>query len=65
MFYHRPDFRRAFPEFAGLTLPLILVERAGRAEILLTAAEIGETGGLDALMVRVQARLEAWSEALP
>ncbi len=65
MFYHRPDFRRAFPEFAELKLPLILVERAGRAEILLTAAEIGETGGLEPLIARVQARLEAWGAARP
>jgi predicted Zn-dependent protease len=65
MFYHRPDFRRAFPEFATLPLPLILVERAGQAEILLTAIEIGETGGLDPLIARVQDRLNAWSTAHP
>lgn len=60
MFYHRPDFRRAFPAFAELPLPLILVGREGRAEILLTASEIAESGGLEPLMVRVQARLDAW-----
>lgn len=64
MFYHRPDFRRAFPEFAEMKLPLILVEHGKRAEILLTAEEIAETGGLEPLIARVQTRLDVWSAAL-
>jgi hypothetical protein len=60
MFYHRPDFRRAFPEFANVPLPLILVEKAGRVEVMLTAADIAESGGLDGLITRLGARLQAW-----
>ena len=65
MFYHRPDFRRAFPEFADMKLPLILVEQGGRAEILLTAAEIAESGGLEPLTALVQSRLVTWSATPP
>ncbi|MBL9190147.1 MAG: hypothetical protein JNK23_21885 [Opitutaceae bacterium] len=59
-FYYRPFFRKAFPDFEQLPLPLILVEKAGRAEVLLTATEIAEAGSLDSLIERVQARLQAW-----
>lgn len=60
MFYHRPDFRRAFPEFEPVPLPLILVEKDGRAEVLMTAVDIAGSGDLAGLIARVQARLQAW-----
>lgn len=61
VFFYRPFFRKAYPEFEQLPLPLILVEKAGRAEVLLTAAEISASGELASLIARVQAKLAAWS----
>ena len=63
VFFHRTEFKQAHPKFRAMTFPLILVERQGRVEVLLTADEIKATGGLMTLINRVQARLEAWQSA--
>ena len=57
-FLHRTEFKQAHPEFRALPLPLILVERAGNLEALVTADEIKATGGLMTLINLVQTRLE-------
>ena len=63
VFFHRTEFKQAHPEFQAMTFPLILVERQGGVEVLMTADEIKATGGLMTLINRVQAKLEAWQPA--
>jgi hypothetical protein len=55
---HRDEFRAQFPEQAATALPVILADRAGRTEVLLSAKEIGAAGGLLALIGRLEERLE-------
>lgn len=56
-FYHRREFREAYPEIKD-ALPLILLRRPGEApEILVDAATIGATGGVEMLMRVVRERL--------
>lgn len=62
-FFHRPEFRRAYPQFASLPLPLILAEKQGELEVLLTAGEIKGAGGLAPLIELVQAKLKCWQPA--
>ena len=59
-FFHRPDFRKAYPEYNEVELPLIHVDKAGHLDVLVLAEEIGETGGLISLINLVQSRLEQW-----
>lgn len=59
-FHYRPYFRKSFPQFEHLELPVILVERAGVVEPFLLAEEINKTGGLDPLIKLVETRLENW-----
>jgi hypothetical protein len=58
-FYHRPDFRLAFPEQQSLALPLIALDRDGMLEPVLTASELGALPDLDALMAALDAGLAA------
>ncbi len=39
-FFHRPDFRAAYPALAGEALPLIARDDAGRVDVLLDAAAL-------------------------
>ncbi len=57
-FQYRPEFRKSYPQFKALPLPLILIEQAGTVEPLIFAEEIEATGGLTALIGLVQSRLE-------
>ncbi len=57
-FLHQNEFRQQFPAHGTLSLPVILAERAGRTEVLLSAKEIGTAGGLLALIGRIQDRLK-------
>lgn len=59
-FLHRDEFRAVFPQYATLPLPVILAEKSGRAEILLSAEDIHVTEGLSGLIGLMQARLENW-----
>jgi hypothetical protein len=61
-FYHRPDFRAAFPAQADLTLPLIGTLVDGRVEVLASAQELGALDSLDGLMTLVDSRLSALRE---
>ncbi|MEO5959554.1 MAG: hypothetical protein ABIR80_10585 [Opitutaceae bacterium] len=62
-FIYRPVFWQMHPEMRSLPLPLILVEKAGRTEVLATAEEIKNTGGLMTLINLVQTKLERWRPA--
>jgi hypothetical protein len=57
-FLHRTEFKQAHPQFKSSSLPLILVEKDGKLEPLVTAEEIKGTGGLMSLINLVQTRLE-------
>jgi len=60
VFLYRPDFWKKYPELKGHALPLILVEKAGRTEVIVTATELQNTGGMEALIDLVQHKLEGW-----
>ncbi|MGH7957008.1 MAG: hypothetical protein ACREH8_08345 [Opitutaceae bacterium] len=62
-FLYRPEFWKAYPGMRSLTLPLILVEKQGVVDVLVSADEIKNTGGLMTLINLVQARLEGWRPA--
>jgi hypothetical protein len=57
VFYHRPDFRAAYPQVVDIALPLVLYERAGNLEPLLASSEIAAAGSVDALIAALEARL--------
>ena len=65
VFFHRREFWQAHPDFLATKLPLILVEKSGRLEILLSANEIKDTGGVMTLIDLVQSRLDRWRPASP
>ncbi len=56
-FYHRPDFRTAFPADATQPLPLIALDHDGAFDILLSAAELDALPDLDALIAALDAHL--------
>lgn len=56
-FYHRPDFRAAFPAAADTPLPLVGLARGGDLEVLLPARELDDLSELDALMAALSRRL--------
>ncbi len=58
-FFHRPDFRAAYPYAAGWPLPLVARERDGALAVLLGADELAALPGLDALIAALAARLAA------
>lgn len=58
-FYHRPDFRAAFPDAAGLPLPLVALDHAGSLDVLLGAAELDTMADVGALITALEARLPA------
>ena len=49
-FYHRPDFRAAFPEHAGLALPLVALASESALEVLLSADDLDATTTIDGLI---------------
>jgi len=62
-FFHRTEFKHTHPQLATLPLPLILAEKEGVIEVLLTADEIKGTGGLTGLIELVQTKLKHWKPA--
>lgn len=56
-FYHRPDFRAAFPDAAEWPLPLIALARADNLDVLLSARDLDAIGDIGALMRALDARL--------
>lgn len=62
-FLHRDEFRRQHPQLGATPLPVILAERAGRIEVLLSAEDIRAASGVAGLISRLQLRLERWTVA--
>jgi hypothetical protein len=64
VFYHRPDFRAAYPGVA-VALPVILVDRAAQIETLVSADDFKTTSSVDELIALIEARLAALSPKAP
>lgn len=56
-FYHRPDFRVAFPDFADEPLPLVAILSNDRISILLNRDALAELASLDELVAVLQSKL--------
>ena len=56
VFYHRPDFRAAYPDVA-VDLPVILVDRDGQVEPLIAANEFKSAASVDKLIALIESRL--------
>ena len=57
-FFHRTEFKSAFPQQASVVLPVILVGSKSGLEVLVSAEEIKAAGGVMTLINLVQSRLE-------
>ena len=64
IFLYRPVFRKTYPQFEALPLPMILVEKQGRLEVLVLAGEIESAAGVTALIKLVEVKLETWRAAM-
>jgi hypothetical protein len=49
-FYHRPDFRRAYPALAALPLPAILLDAEAGPRVLLDASTLNALPDVEALI---------------
>jgi hypothetical protein len=56
VFYHRPDFRAAYPHIEA-ALPVILVERAGQIDTLVAADEFESAPTVEKLIALIETRL--------
>ena len=56
-FYHRPDFRVAYPAFADEPLPLVGIVLQDRLSVLLSRDELSELKSLDELVSALQSKL--------
>ena len=54
-FFHRPDFRAAYPSLAGEPLPLIAREDNGVATVLLAATDLARLTTVDRLIAALAA----------
>ncbi len=59
VFFHRPDFRAAYPDAAGWPLPLVALDHDGALSVLLDADALAALPDLDALIAALGARLAA------
>lgn len=57
-FYHRPDFRKAYPG-EEIALPAVLTERDGRLAPLVAASEFAAIKTVDQLIATIEDRLAA------
>ncbi len=57
VFYHRPDFRAAFPAAAGTALPVILLAQSDVLTPLMAPDDIAAAATVDALIVALSAKL--------
>lgn len=55
-FYHRPDFRAAYPAFADEPLPLVGIVSQDRLSVLLCRDELSELKSLDELVSALQSK---------
>ena len=56
-FYHRPDFRIAYPEFANEPLPLVGIVTQSQLSVLLSRDALAELKSLDDLMSALKSKL--------
>ncbi len=56
-FYHRPDFRLAFPDFANEPLPLVGIVSNGDLSVVLDRDALAQLRSLDQLMAVLQSKL--------
>jgi hypothetical protein len=63
-FYHRPDFRAAFPEMSDQPLPLVALVEEGRLFVLLDADALGKVSSIDELVASLEARLNQASASV-
>ena len=56
-FYHRPDFRIAYPAFVDEPLPLVGIASQDRFSVLLCRDELSELKSLDELVSALQSKL--------
>jgi hypothetical protein len=64
VFYHRPDFRAAYPDVA-VALPVILLDSAAKIETLVSADDFKNTPSVDELIALIEARLAVLSPKAP
>ncbi len=57
VFFHRPDFRAAYPDLAAAPLPLIARDDGDAVTVLLHAAALARLATVDALIAALDARL--------
>ncbi len=57
-FFHRPDFRAAYPDI-DVELPVILADENGEIRTILTAAEMKAAGDVPGLIRALSSKLEA------
>ena len=56
-FYHLPDFRRAFPQFADEPLPLVGIFANGQLSILVNRDALSQLKSVDDLIQALQSKL--------
>lgn len=56
-FYHRPDFRDAYPAMAKLPLPLVAIADGADFKVLLDAEALGQIDDVGDLVQALQAKL--------
>lgn len=49
-FFHRPDFRRAYPALAGVALPAILLEEGSGPRVMVDAGTLNGVGDVKGLI---------------
>lgn len=59
IFYHRPDFRAAYPALAQIRLPVVLAAHGSTMETLISASDFASIRGIDPLIARIEDRLSA------
>jgi len=57
-FYHRPDFRAAFPALAETQLPAVLIERVNGLSVLLGPDAIAAAESVDGLIMALEQALK-------
>lgn len=57
VFHHRPDFREAYPAFAGIDLPAVLRRDGAKVSLLLDAPSMRGLVDIPALIAEIETRL--------
>ncbi len=54
LFFHRQDFERAYPKQAGTPLPVIMLDRGGKVEMMLDNKALDQLGDVDNLIAAME-----------